>query len=355
MKTRLAPAVVVALAIATLSSTSRAQSPVAPAPSADRMQDAEAHFRRGVELYKDGDSGGALVEFKRAYDLSPNYRVLYNLGQTYFQLQRYADALKTLQAFLSEAGAQIPPDRRASVENDVRQLQNRVGQVDVKVNVDGAQILVDDEPVGTSPLAQPAVVSVGHRKITATKAGMAAQDRFVDVAAGDRASVAFDFPGASAAGYVSPVAPLSAYAPAPGSASASGAALAPAPAPAPTHAPTSVPAAALAPTPPPSNTGPWLAWGVTGAFAAGTVVTGLLNLSAKSELSTQLGTFPGNPAAIEHARTRMQTFGLASDVLLGATAVAGGVALYLTLKGHSSGTSTQVGVGLSGVQLKGRF
>ncbi len=189
--------------------------------------------------------------------------MLYNLGQTYFQLQRYADALKTLQAFLSEAGAQIPPDRRASVENDVRQLQNRVGQVDVKVNVDGAQILVDDEPVGTSPLAQPATVSVGHRKITATKAGIAAQDRFVDVAAGDRASVAFDLAGGSAAGYVSPVAPLSAYAPAAGSANASGppSALAPAPAPAPSHAPTSVPAAALAPTPPPSNTGPWLAWG----------------------------------------------------------------------------------------------
>ncbi len=95
--------------------------------------------------------------------------------------------------------------------------------------------------------------------------------------------------------------------------------------------------------------------GVTGAFAAGTVVTGLLTLSAKSDLSNQLNTFPGNPAAIDHARTRMQTLGLASDVLLGATAVAGGGALYLTRKGHSSGTSTQVGVGLSGVQLKGRF
>jgi hypothetical protein len=53
-----------------------------PSPSQDAVKDAEAHFHRNVDLYKDSDYGGALVEFQRAYDLAPNYRVLFNLGQT---------------------------------------------------------------------------------------------------------------------------------------------------------------------------------------------------------------------------------------------------------------------------------
>ncbi len=303
---------------------------VPSAPSADAVKEAEGHFRRGVELYKDNDSGGALVEFKRAYDLAPNYRVLFNLGQTYFQLQHYADALRTLQEFLTQGGSQIAPDKRAAVENDVRQLQNRVGQVEVKVNVDGAQVLVDDETAGTSPLAQPLAVSVGRRKITATRAGSLPQERFVDVAAGDHAVVTLEFPTA---------APAPALASAPAPAPASGAATAPAPAAA----------------PPGSHAGTWIAWGVTGLFGAATAVTGFLALAAKSDLSTQLDTFPGNASSIDSDRTRTKTFGVVSDALLGATVIAGGVAIYVTLSGHSHAPSTEVGFGPAGLQLRGRY
>jgi len=55
---------------------------------------AAEHFRHGVALYKDGDYAGALVEFRRAQDISPNYRVLYDIGQSLYQLQRYAEALE---------------------------------------------------------------------------------------------------------------------------------------------------------------------------------------------------------------------------------------------------------------------
>ncbi len=155
------------------------------------MKDAEEHFGRGVELYKDGDSGGALVEFKRAYELSPNYRVLYNMGQPDVLPAAALCRMRSRRCRRSSSRrpclrAGSTPDKRASVENDVRQLQNRVGQVEVKVNVDGAQILVDDEQAGHVPArAQPATVSVGHRQDHGDQARDAsAQDRFVDVGCG---------------------------------------------------------------------------------------------------------------------------------------------------------------------------
>ena len=298
-----------------------------PAPAQDAVKDAETHFHRAVDLYKEGDYGGALVEFQRAYDLAPNYRVLFNLGQTYFQLQRWADALRTLQTYLAQGGPQVPADKRASVEADVRQLQNRVGQVEVKVNVDGAQILVDDQAAGTSPLVQPLVVSLGHRKIAAVKSGLATQERFVDVAGGDHITVALDF--------VTPQAARPAPAPVPAAPLAAG---------------------PIAPTPEPTgHPGKWIAWGATGLLGAATVVTGILTLAANSDLSSHLDAFPGDADAINSARTRAKTFGVVTDALIGATVVAGGVAIVLMVTDHASSTQAAVGFGPSGVELRGRY
>ncbi len=331
-------AVAVTASIALVAGPSRAQAPApappaapsaapapSPAPDAPKVdvREAEAHFHRGVELYKESDYGGALVEFKRAYEIAPNYRVLYNLGQTYFQLQRWAEALEALQDYLTQGGAQIAPEKRASVESDVRQLENRIGQVEVKVNLDGAQIMVDDQAAGTSPLAQPIVVSVGHRKVSATKAGLPEQERFLDVAAGDHATVELDFPPPVAA------------------------------APAPRPAPAPVVAAAPPPPPPEHHSGKWIAWGIAAGLGAATAVTGVLTLVFNSSLSKDLNAFPGDANTIHGDRTNTQTFGVVTDALIGATVVAGGIAIVLTATDHAP--KTEVGFTPGGVQLRGSF
>jgi hypothetical protein len=311
-------------------------------------KEADVHFRRGVELYKEGDSAGALVEFRRAYDLAPNYRILYNIGQTCYQLQRYADAMRALRTYLTTGKNRIPAARRTSVESDLRMLASHVADVAVRVNADGAQITVDDEPAGVSPLREPVLVSIGRRRISATK-GERHAERFVDVAVGDHADVTLDLP---------PEAP---------------AAAAPATIPA-TPAPSPAPAArALSPAPPtamgvgrahdaaPSG-GPgaaaWIFWGTTGVLAAGAAVTGALTLKSKSDLNAQLATFPGNASRIDASRNRGKTLALTTDALGGAAIVAGGLALWLTFAGHagpSEKAGVEVGLGPGNVQLRGRF
>src|SRR5262249_58761964 len=109
--------------------------PPTPPPAARPPGEADAHFRRGIELYKEGDFPAALIEFRRAYEIDPRYQALYNIGETYFQLNDYANALKTLEKYLHDGGAQVSAGRREEVQKEIEKLRTRVGQLEVSTNV----------------------------------------------------------------------------------------------------------------------------------------------------------------------------------------------------------------------------
>src|ERR1700761_4169950 len=134
---------------------------------ADTNQSREAgkHFQRGVDLYNDGDFRGALVEFKKAYQVWPRANVLYDIGQTEYQLLDYASALKTMERYLAETGPNAA--HRSDVEATVEILRGRVGRVALAIEGGGAgcDITVDDQVMAAAPLDTPLLVSVGMRKI----------------------------------------------------------------------------------------------------------------------------------------------------------------------------------------------
>ena len=126
-------------------------------------QEAAERFDRGVRYYGEGDYGAALAEFLRAYELTGYWGVLYNLGQVSQGMGRRADALRYFERYLAEGGAEIDAieGRRVEVEADLAALHERLALLDVEVDVAGSEILVDDEIVGTAPLADPLVLDPG--------------------------------------------------------------------------------------------------------------------------------------------------------------------------------------------------
>jgi tetratricopeptide (TPR) repeat protein len=167
--------------------------PCAPAsaqtaqPSDDVIREAGKHFQRGVTLYSESDYRGALVEFRRAYETTLNGSVLYNIGETEYQLHDYAGALTTFERYLVEAG---PTDsHRAEVESNLRELRTRVGRLTINTIPRGAEVSVDDHLVGNTPFDAPVVIGVGHVRVTATLAGRQPATREVDVAAEDELTV----------------------------------------------------------------------------------------------------------------------------------------------------------------------
>jgi hypothetical protein len=268
------------------------------------VHEAGKHFDRGVALYRETDYRGSLVEFKRAYALSPNSAVLYNIGEAEYQLQDYANALTTFARYLAEA----PPGsgHRVEVENDVEVLQARVGHLGIVTVPPGAEVSVDDQPAGKTPLNDRLLVSVGHRKVTAVYPGRTSVTRFVDVAADDDMSVTLE---------------LAVAAPA-----------------------TTPPIGALGGAEPTVDRAPshnaatlrTVGWISTGLLATGAAVAGVFALRESAELNDTRDTFPTSAGTLQNESDRTRTYSILADSLTAAAVAVGGATLFWTLTSHGA-------------------
>ncbi len=156
---------------------------------ADKANDeAKSRFKRGADLYDEGNYRGALIEFERAYQLVPNYKLLYNIGQVHLQLLEYAKAQVAFSRYLKEGGSDVNSSRREEVRGELERVKTRIGRI-VVTTAEGAEVLLDDESVGTAPLSQPIVANTGRHTVTVVLPGRAPQSRVIDVAGLETANV----------------------------------------------------------------------------------------------------------------------------------------------------------------------
>lgn len=304
-----------------LSTSARA---AGPADNANPVEKARASFHQGVQLYNEGSFEAALAEFRKAYQLNPNYRLLYNIAQTYFDLHDYVSSLKTLKQYVQEGGSEISPDRRVQVRELNQKLEERIAYLDVACNLDGADIRVDDISVGGCPLPSPVPVNAGPRRITAVKPGYAVMARVITVVGMEKAKVVFDFSAPARGGVVLDL------------------------------------QGEPAPKEPP-RIGLITSTVVAGGFAVATGIFGILALDAKRDFNDELARFPNTKDNIDSARDKMKNYAYLTDAFGAATLVSGGVALYFLFtenasKKHSS-TKTSVALAptVGGMVLQGEW
>jgi tetratricopeptide (TPR) repeat protein len=282
-------------------------------------REAAKHFQRGVVLYSEADYRSALVEFKRAYGLAPNAAVLYNVGETEYQLQDYASALTTFKRYLAESGA--TDSHRTEVEGNVEVLRTRVGHLVVTTTPIGAEVTIDDQLVGKTPFEEPILVSIGHRKVVAAIAGRPAVTRYVDVATDDNVSLSLALPSApeDMQGSTRPQqSALPVETPAHG---AGGATLR------------------------------IVGWVATGAFAAGAVTFGLLANKEAGDLTNARNTFPTTSATLNHDASLTTTYSVIADSLTTAAVIVGGITLFSTLASVSSSAPMHGNTGVTRLML----
>jgi hypothetical protein len=100
---------------------------VASTAAADKADEARVHFMRGAVKYTEGNIDAALAEFQLAYALNPSYKIRYNIAQCHMEQERFGRAYEEFYLYLYEGGSEVPPDRRAEVEQTVSGLAARLG------------------------------------------------------------------------------------------------------------------------------------------------------------------------------------------------------------------------------------
>jgi hypothetical protein len=153
--------------------------------------DAAKAWDSAVELYDAKDYEGARIEFLRAFELSKNPQVLFNVGVCDKSLRRYARAAATWKRQLHEAGDALTDEDRAKIEAAIQKVEEYVSAAKIESNEDGAELLVDGEPAGLTPLAAPLALDVGRHTIVLRKGGFIEQSKDVTVGR-EVAAVRFD-------------------------------------------------------------------------------------------------------------------------------------------------------------------
>jgi outer membrane receptor for ferrienterochelin and colicins len=142
MKTRLGLVVVVVIGWATVSG-GRARAEDVAQGSAD---EAQFHFNRGNQLYRQSHFDEALVELYASNRLVPNRNVQFNIARCLEQLKLFDEAFR---AWSELARAEAPPAERAAIEAALERLRPQLALLSVKSEPPGAAIFVDRRDLGS--------------------------------------------------------------------------------------------------------------------------------------------------------------------------------------------------------------
>lgn len=156
----------------------------AGAQQGDAKADAGVHFDRGVAAFEQKRFGDADKEFREAYELSPAFAVLYNIGQVSVALGDSVAAVDAFEKFLEQGGNAIDEERRQTVLAELNKQRSKIGRIAVNSNPPGVEIRIDGKFVGKTPLQGNVRVSSGRHSIVALMDGYQAQAREMDVAPG---------------------------------------------------------------------------------------------------------------------------------------------------------------------------
>lgn len=310
--------------VATLLGFMMVHASAAAAPSAGSEAEARARYSRGVELYNEGVYSAALIELERAQALAPHYGILHSIALVKMQLADFVGALAAFEEYLASGGDEVSPQRKTEIRDKVAQLQERVGTIELLVNMEGAEVTLDEIIVGLTPLPKPIRVNPGKHEVSARRPGEKGVSKKVSVAGGDKLKVSFDLTGAGKA---------------------------------------TEPSEKTVTTD--AGRPKWLlsSWIAAGVFAAGATVTGIVALNKASDLKDRREGGPSNARDLNELGTEVKTWGVVTDVLIVPAVVLTAVSLYFTFKPTkttttetpSVGFKPRVDIGLGRVGLSGTF
>jgi hypothetical protein len=156
----------------------------------DREQ-ARDKMAEGVRLLSARDFAKALARFNEAYVLFPSPKLHYNRGLALNGLGRRADAFVSFSRFVNET-KDPSPEYLKHANRELERLKGLIGFLEISTETAGAEVRVDAERVGVTPLANALPVEPGAHDVSLQAPGFGDTVQRVSIAAGERVKVKVD-------------------------------------------------------------------------------------------------------------------------------------------------------------------
>jgi hypothetical protein len=151
---------------------------------------ARTRWNEGARALASGDLEGARLAFQAAYDVLPNLELAQSLGEVEYRTRHFADAVRHLTMALDSR--KLSREERKLSKKSLQKALAQVGMLVVQVNVEGADVLIDNELIGRSPLGQsPWYIDFGAHQVTVHKDAYADLTQKAELAPGETVRLSF--------------------------------------------------------------------------------------------------------------------------------------------------------------------
>lgn len=160
---------------------------LAPPVAAQNAGKAQTHLVEGEAAAKKGDWKAALEAFQKAHQANPSGPTAVRVAGALYELGKLVEAQQAYRQALDDHGSSLFGADKTKAQERLDELAEKIGTLEIRVSEADAQVRIDDEVVGTSPLPTRKIAA-GEHTVKVTKPGFSPASQTVKVAAGDEAT-----------------------------------------------------------------------------------------------------------------------------------------------------------------------
>ena len=152
--------------------------------SAEAAARARTHFTEGMEHFEARRFREAIHAFQLAASIVPSADLWFNIARSYEELNDEPSLRQAIEFYQRYLRDRVDPPDRAQVEAKIALLEERAesarqarlsrpttGTLRISSTVDGAQVSVDEDAIGESPVATPVTLDEGTHRVEVEREG----------------------------------------------------------------------------------------------------------------------------------------------------------------------------------------
>ncbi len=145
--------------------------PWAAGVSSERQQAALKFLQEGNSLLKESLFVEAAKAYRQALAEWDHPGIHYNLALALLNMDQPVEVFQNLEAAIKYGADPLDPEKLEHAKSYLRLIEKLVASVDIRCDVDGAQVTFDGAPLFRSPGHYQGLVRAGTHTVTASKAG----------------------------------------------------------------------------------------------------------------------------------------------------------------------------------------